>query len=149
MRVLADFRLVVFLISALCGSCISNQNSFESPLWSFSKEEEVPGFCLRVDYGKHTEMYQFSTDRIQMDLVDLLSELSLRENPPMRFISTLSTIEIYDVYGTRNNFENEWSLYVNGKKVSWERLKQGINVERDSEILLRYEKGYRVPTRKR
>ncbi len=78
------------------------------------------------------------------DLLFLLAELSKKEDPSMRFISTNRTEEIMEVNGIRNTWSEGWVVYVNGERLDGVQLKRGVKVNQADQIQIRYESVERV-----
>ncbi|GBF50609.1 hypothetical protein LPTSP4_21350 [Leptospira ryugenii] len=78
------------------------------------------------------------------DLLLLLAELSKKEDPSLRFISTNRTEEIMEVNGLRNSWKEGWTIYLNDQKIMGTDLKKGIRVSPKDKILIRYESVQRV-----
>lgn len=78
------------------------------------------------------------------DLLQVLAELSLRESPSIRFISTNQTVEIMEINGRQNTWKEGWSIYLNGQFISISGLKKGVRVEERDIIEIRIEAIERV-----
>ncbi|EOQ89087.1 hypothetical protein LEP1GSC202_1866 [Leptospira yanagawae serovar Saopaulo str. Sao Paulo = ATCC 700523] len=78
------------------------------------------------------------------DLLFLLAELSKKEDPSMRFISTNRTEEIMEVNGVRNTWSEGWVVYVNGERMDGVQMKRGVKVRPTDQIQIRYEAVERV-----
>lgn len=102
------------------------------------------GYRMHVDYGDRKEIYFLESYRESMNLNDLFTEFSLRNDPSMRFITTNQSIEIYDVMGTRNNYYKEWRIYLDNKHLPGEKLRKGVTVNQDSRIELRFRDAVRI-----
>ncbi|MDF3819964.1 hypothetical protein P3G55_08650 [Leptospira sp. 96542] len=73
------------------------------------------------------------------DLLLILSELSQKDDPSMRFISTNRTEEIMEVNGLRSSWKEGWVVRVNGAVVTGLELKRGIRVGYNDKIQIRLE----------
>lgn len=132
-----------------------------------SKESIIFGFCFFVFVSCHTpsnaNKSKEPTIQIQFisreyeetkmipsglletkDLLFLLAELSKKEDPSMRFISTNRTEEIMEVNGVRNTWSEGWVVYVNGERMDGVQMKRGVKVRPTDQIQIRYEAVERV-----
>ncbi|MCC5815520.1 MAG: hypothetical protein JJT78_12250 [Leptospira sp.] len=135
-------KYVILIISIFffqCGILFQNTKNFDDKL----------GFKMIVYYEDREEIYFLPSEVDRMDLNDLFSEFSLRNDPSMRFITTNQSIDIFDIMGTRNNFQKEWVIYLNGKYISGSVLKKGVLVHQNSKLVLRYTKASRMILPKR
>ncbi|TGN07219.1 hypothetical protein EHS11_18000 [Leptospira ilyithenensis] len=64
----------------------------------------------------------------------LLAELSQKENPSIRFISTNKTEEIMEINSVRNSWKEGWVIYINGEVVNSVELKLGVRVGMEDKI---------------
>lgn len=78
------------------------------------------------------------------DLLLILAELSKKEDPAMRFISTNRTEEIMEVNGKSNSWSEGWVIYVNEEKIDGVQMKRGVRVSPSDKIEIRYEAVERV-----
>ena len=78
------------------------------------------------------------------DLLTVLAEMSVKEDPAIRFISTNQTEEIMEVNGRRTSWKEAWEVYLNGKKISPYELKRGIRVGESDRIEIKLEATERV-----
>jgi hypothetical protein len=78
------------------------------------------------------------------DLLGILAELSVSENPSIRFISTNQTEEIMEINGRRTSWKEGWNLYLNGKYLSPSDLKRGLKVGSFDTIRIKLETTERV-----
>lgn len=78
------------------------------------------------------------------DLLLILAELSKKEDPSMRFISTNRTEEIMEVNGKRNSWTEGWVVYVNEERIDGIQMKRGVRVSPNDQIEIRYEAVERV-----
>ncbi|WP_411821689.1 hypothetical protein [Leptospira sp. 'Mane'] len=68
------------------------------------------------------------------DLLLILAELSRKENPSIRFISTNKTEEIMEINGAKNSWKEGWVIYINGEDVRPTKLKLGVRVGKEDKI---------------
>ncbi|TGK82677.1 hypothetical protein EHQ24_15000 [Leptospira noumeaensis] len=78
------------------------------------------------------------------DLLLILAELSKKEDPSMRFISTNRTEEIMEVNGKRNSWSEGWVVYVNEERIDGIQMKRGVRVGPNDKIEIKYEAVERV-----
>ncbi|WCL48251.1 hypothetical protein [Leptospira sp. GIMC2001] len=107
----------------------------------FTKDlsEEQAGFHVTVYFEEFTEKFFLSSEDVgRKNLVEILTEMSLAENPSMRFVTTNTTIEIYDILGTRNTLTKAWKIFVNGKEIDPISLKKGVEVNWKSKIEFKF-----------
>jgi len=109
-----------------------------------------------MDRSEHRIMLRFICDDFddevyyptplfeRKDLLAVLADLSIRENPSIRFISTNQTEEIMEVNGRRTSWKEAWEVYLNGKKISPYDLKTGIRVGEKDKIVVKLEAVERV-----
>ncbi|MCZ8343572.1 MAG: hypothetical protein O9301_11100 [Leptospira sp.] len=145
------FAKYLYVVSILltCGSISFCQNfaKLETSLDLESSEADVKEPEIRIFF--HCEEFK-ETKRIptslygKQDLLTLLAELSKKEDPQLRFISTNTTEEIMEVNGQRNTWKEGWVIYVNEEKISSKALKKGIRVGVEDQIQIRFEAVERV-----
>jgi hypothetical protein len=100
---------------------------------------------LQVICDEFEEVFTYPTPLSERkDLLSLLGELSLKESPSIRFISTNTTEEIMEINGRRTSWKEGWNIYLNGELVSPQELKRGLKVYEKDKILIRLEKIERV-----
>lgn len=106
---------------------------------------------LRVKCDEFDDIFYYPTPLMEKkDLLTVLAELSLKENPAIRFISTNQTEEIMEVNGRRTSWKEAWHIYLNGQLLTSHELKQGIRVGKKDklEILLEAtERVFGIPTK--
>lgn len=114
---------------------------------SFSVQEDLEfiGFRVLVYYEGKTQEYKLPEQKPQMDLLEIFARMSAMESPPMRFITTNNSVEIYEVDGIRNSNAKEWAVYVDKKWISGESLKKGVVVPQNAKIEILYLKAVRIP----
>ena len=78
------------------------------------------------------------------DLLAVLADLSIKENPSIRFISTNQTEEIMEINGRRTSWKEGWNIYVNGERISPKELKRGIRIGEKDKIKINLENVERV-----
>lgn len=78
------------------------------------------------------------------DLLLVLAELSKKEDPSMRFISTTRTEEIMEVNGKSNSWTAGWVVYVNEERIDGVQMKRGVRISPTDKIEIRYEAVERV-----
>ncbi len=100
---------------------------------------------LRVKCDEFDDTFYYPTPLMERkDLLTVLAELSLKENPAIRFISTNQTEEIMEVNGRRTSWKEAWHIYLNGQLLSSEDLKKGVRVGEKDKLEIRLEATERV-----
>jgi hypothetical protein len=100
---------------------------------------------LRFVCDEFDDNFYYQTPLLEKkDLLAVLAELSLSENPAIRFISTNQTEEIMEVNGRRTSWKEAWQVYINGQKISPYDLKKGVRVSEKDKIEIRLEATERV-----
>ncbi|WP_244241360.1 DUF4430 domain-containing protein [Leptospira perdikensis] len=107
-----------------------------------SKDPQIQIHFLSLDYEETKSIPSSMFE--SKDLLLILAELSKKEDPPMRFISTTRTEEIMEVNGKSNSWSAGWVVYVNEDKVDGVQMKRGIRVSPNDKIEIRYETVERV-----
>lgn len=125
----------VFILFCI-GNCMTSKTTNKS------KEPEIQIHFLSKDYEETKSIPSSLLDR--KDLLFLLAELSKKEDPSMRFISTNRTEEIMEVNGIRNSWDAGWVVYVNGERMDGVQLKRGVKVGPNDQIRIRFETVERV-----
>lgn len=143
-RILLVFSLFVICIaSSYCQNFANLASGLDAD--SDEMDERVPEIRIHFlcDEFKETKRIPSSLYEKQ-DLLNLLAELSKKEDPQLRFISTNTTEEIMEVNGQRNTWKEGWVIYVNEEKISTKALKKGIRVGVEDQIQIRFEAVERV-----
>jgi hypothetical protein len=100
---------------------------------------------LRFVCDEFDDLFYYPTPLMERkDLLTVLAELSLKENPAIRFISTNQTEEIMEVNGRRTSWKEAWEIYLNGQKITPYDLKKGIRVGDKDKIEIKLEPTERV-----
>lgn len=127
------FLLLILLSLGNCHSSFPEKNTKE------------PQIQIQFDSKDYAETKSIPTSVLETkDLLFLLAELSKKEDPSMRFISTNRTEEIMEVNGIRNTWTEGWVVYVNGERLDGVQLKRGVRVNQTDQILIRYQAVERV-----
>ncbi|WP_244245330.1 hypothetical protein [Leptospira kemamanensis] len=134
------FHCKAFIIFGIC--IVFFVNCFSSEKTNKSKEPEIQIHFLSKDFEETKSIPSSLLDR--KDLLFLLAELSKKEDPSMRFISTNRTEEIMEVNGIRNSWDAGWVVYVNGERMDGMQLKRGVKVGPNDQIRIRFETVERV-----
>ncbi|XDD43402.1 hypothetical protein AB3N58_03345 [Leptospira sp. WS60.C2] len=130
------FLFFSFCVTSFVGNCHS---SFRE------KKTTEPQIQIQFDSKDYAETKSIPTSILETkDLLFLLAELSKKEDPSMRFISTNRTEEIMEVNGIRNTWTEGWVVYVNGERLDGVQLKRGVRVNQTDQILIRYQAVERV-----
>lgn len=132
------FSLIFFLFLLHCGAdqgylrneTISNENP----------KIKIHFVCSEFEETKEMDSSLYE----KQDLLILLAELSKKEDPSLRFISTNRTEEVMEVNGVRNTWKEGWVIYVNESKVDGKSLKRGIKVGVSDKIEVKFESVERV-----
>ncbi|EOQ95252.1 hypothetical protein LEP1GSC195_2571 [Leptospira wolbachii serovar Codice str. CDC] len=107
-----------------------------------SKDPQIQIHFLSLDF-EETKSIPSSLFESK-DLLLILAELSKKEDPPMRFISTTRTEEIMEVNGKSNSWTAGWVVYVNEERIDGVQMKRGVRVSPSDKIEIRYETVERV-----
>ncbi|WP_246052113.1 hypothetical protein [Leptospira idonii] len=103
------------------------------------------GIHIHVSCSEFEESFYYPTPFSEKkDLLQVFAELSQKENPSMRFISTNRTEEIMTINGASNSWKEGWVIYVNGEKISPVDLKLGVRVGKEDRIEIKLEKVERI-----
>ncbi|MCW7489137.1 hypothetical protein [Leptospira meyeri] len=110
-----------------------------------SKTSKDPQIQIRFISNEYEETKFIPSSLFESkDLLLILAELSKKEDPAMRFISTNRTEEIMEVNGKSNSWSEGWVVYVNEEKIDGVQMKRGIRVSPNDKIEIRYEAVERV-----
>lgn len=110
-----------------------------------AKQTKPPEIQIQFLSREYEETKLFPSGLFETkDLLFLLAELSKKEDPSMRFISTNRTEEIMEVNGVRNTWNEGWVVYVNGEKMDGVQMKRGVKVRPTDQIQIKYEAVERV-----
>ncbi|WP_041769632.1 hypothetical protein [Leptospira biflexa] len=129
--------LSIFAFSFLV---LGNCNSYPNTKKSKDPQIQIQFISKEFEEIKSIPSSLFETK----DLLFLLAELSKKEDPSMRFISTNRTEEIMEVNGLRNSWNEGWVVYVNGERLDGVQMKRGVKVGPRDQIQIRYESVERV-----
>ncbi len=100
---------------------------------------------IRFECDEFEDSFYYPTPRLESkDLLTVMGEMSLKENPSIRFISTNQSVEIMEVNGRKTSWKEVWFIYLNGKKISSFDLKNGVRVGEKDTIKIRLEFTERV-----
>ncbi|TGM59135.1 hypothetical protein [Leptospira vanthielii] len=135
------FRLAFVLVLGIVGIGFILQCSLVSKSKK-SKDPQIQIHFLSRDF-EETKSIPSSLFESK-DLLLLLAELSRKEDPSMRFISTTRTEEIMEVNGKSNSWSAGWVVYVNEERVDGIQMKRGVRVSPSDKIEIRYEAVERV-----
>jgi hypothetical protein len=130
-----NFNAIFILIQILF---ITINCSFIYKKKSIPQTESYPSYRLFVDFPDRKEIYTLREDSSSNELSDILANFSLNQDPSMRFVTTNQTIEVFDIMGTRNNFQFAWRLYIDYKELSWKELKKGKYISTNQMIQLKF-----------
>lgn len=110
-----------------------------------SKKSKAPEIQIQYFSEDYEETKSIPSSLLESkDLLLILAELSKKEDPSMRFISTNRTEEIMEVNGKRNSWSEGWVVYVNEERVDGVQMKRGVRVGPNDKIEIRYEAVERV-----
>ncbi|EMY60310.1 hypothetical protein LEP1GSC203_2553 [Leptospira terpstrae serovar Hualin str. LT 11-33 = ATCC 700639] len=110
-----------------------------------SKKSKAPEIQIQFFSEDYEETKSIPSSLLESkDLLLILAELSKKEDPSMRFISTNRTEEIMEVNGKRNSWSEGWVVYVNEERVDGVQMKRGVRVGPSDKIEIRYEAVERV-----
>ncbi|BDA79892.1 hypothetical protein LPTSP3_g28220 [Leptospira kobayashii] len=128
---LSVFLLVCFAVTDCSGfgSRISNRKK-NSKQDSITNQIKIRVLCSEFE----EEFYYPILLGEKKDLLLILAELSQKENPSIRFISTNKTEEIMEINGARNSWKEGWVIYINGETISSSELKLGVRVGKEDKI---------------
>ncbi|TGK46674.1 hypothetical protein EHQ43_06845 [Leptospira bouyouniensis] len=136
-RMCNSFVLIIFVTSILFFvSCFSSTSANKT------KEPTIQIQFISRDFEENKLIPSGLFE--SKDLLFLLAELSKKEDPSMRFISTNRTEEIMEVNGVRNTWNEGWVVYVNGERMDGVQMKRGVKVRPTDQIQIRYEAVERV-----
>ncbi|PJZ85179.1 hypothetical protein CH366_02775 [Leptospira harrisiae] len=110
-----------------------------------SKTSKEPQIQIQFISDEYEETKKIPSSLFESkDLLLILAELSKKEDPAMRFISTNRTEEIMEVNGKSNSWSEGWVVYVNAERVDGIQMKRGVRVSPSDKIEIRYEAVERV-----
>ncbi|MCW7480887.1 hypothetical protein [Leptospira kanakyensis] len=110
-----------------------------------SKTSKEPQIQIQFISDEYEETKSIPSSLFESkDLLLILAELSRKEDPSMRFISTNRTEEIMEVNGKSNSWSEGWVIYVNEEKIDGVQMKRGVRVSPSDKIEIRYEAVERV-----
>lgn len=110
-----------------------------------SKTSKDPQIQIQFISDEYEETKKIPSSLFESkDLLLILAELSKKEDPAMRFISTNRTEEIMEVNGKSNSWSEGWVVYVNAERVDGIQMKRGVRVSPSDKIEIRYEAVERV-----
>ncbi|PJZ46783.1 hypothetical protein [Leptospira brenneri] len=138
---LKDFSFVFSFVFALGVVLFLSQCSLTSKS-KISKEPQIQIHFLSKDFEETKSIPSSMFE--SKDLLVLLAELSKKEDPAMRFISTTRTEEIMEVNGKSNSWTAGWVVYVNEERMDGVQMKRGVRVSPSDKIEIRYEAVERV-----
>lgn len=139
-RTLFFSRFVLLNIIAI-PVLLSSQCSYPTK----SKTSKEPQIQIHFISDEYEETKKIPSSLLESkDLLLILAELSKKEDPSMRFISTNRTEEIMEVNGKRNSWSEGWVVYVNEERVDGVQMKRGVRVSPSDKIEIRYEAVERV-----
>ncbi|TGL87640.1 hypothetical protein EHQ68_07005 [Leptospira congkakensis] len=112
---------------------------------SKSKKSKEPQIQIHFISDEYEEIKFIPSSLFESkDLLLILAELSRKEDPSMRFISTNRTEEIMEVNGKSNSWSEGWVVYVNEERVDGVQMKRGLRVGPNDKIEIKYEAVERV-----
>ncbi|MCW7494275.1 DUF4430 domain-containing protein [Leptospira sp. 2 VSF19] len=119
--------------------------TLQCALLTKSKTSKEPVIQIHFISDEYEETKRIPSSLFESkDLLMILADLSKKEDPSMRFISTNRTEEIMEVNGKSNSWSEGWVVYVNDEKMDGIQMKRGIRVGPNDKIEIRYEAVERV-----